>query len=460
MFADLANNRLLSYIITMRPSYVPGRHHKIIADALEEVTAGRLKRLMIFMPPRHGKSMETSQYFPPWYLGKRPSDQFIFATYAQEFADDWGRLVRDQLLDPRHNRIFPSCLLRSDTQSVQRLATTAGGVYYAAGVGGPITGRGADILLIDDPIKGREDADSDVMRKKLKNWYTAVAYTRLQGNASIVLIQTRWHEDDLAGWLLKEHKHENWHVIEMPAIDEAGDALWPEMFPIERLLQIRKTLSVRDWSALYMQSPAPDEGAMFKSAWFKDYDVVPPGSNYYGASDYAATPDDNDYTEHGVFAVDKDRNIYFVDWWTGQQATDVWIDAQVDLIQLHAPLAWVGEAGPIRRAIEPFLEARMIERVAWTTLHWLPSIMAKEVRVRGFQALASLGKVYFPRTAWAGDVKRQLLQFPTGKYDDKVDVCSLIGRALESIVFAGVEPPKPRDRYAIKRQNVTTFMSR
>jgi predicted phage terminase large subunit-like protein len=251
----------------------------------------------------------------------------------------------------------------------------------------------------------------------------------------LVSHNTRWHDDDLSGRLLEAQKDggDQWDVLSLPAIDE-GAALWPEWYPLDRLEQIRSVLPARDWNALYQQNPIPDDGDYFKTAWFGEYDEPPKNMRIYGASDYAVTDGGGDYTAHGVFGLDTAGNLYVLDWWRGQTAADVWIDSFCDAITKHQPLCWFGEAGPIRRAVEPFMRARMIERGALCRIEWLASISDKPTRARSFQAMASMGKVLIPKRAtWLADVMNELLRFPAGKNDDSVDVCSLIGRGLQFI---------------------------
>ena len=458
---DFARNSLLAYAIAQWSGYRVAGHHRRIANALERIESGALKRLMVFVPPRYGKSKLCSEFFPAWYMGRNPDKYIISVTYAQELADDWGRKVRDQLKDELHKAIFSNCKLRDDTAAANRLLTVQGGSYYAVGCGGPITGRGAHLLLIDDPIKGREDADSDLQRKKMREWYTSVAYTRLMPEASVVVIQTRWHEDDLAGWLLEEHAHEGWEVVSLPAIDLDGNALWPEAYPIERLRQIQKAIGYRDWSSLYQQEPVPDTNGYFEEKSFNFYDSLPEGVRFYGASDFAVTPDGGDFTEHGVFAVDSEKNLYLVDWWSGRTNAETWISAMIDLMVAHKPIMWIGESGAIKRSIEPFLRDEMLDRGVYCDLQWIPSIHTKDVRLRGFQAMCGMGKVYFPRALWADDVKTQLLKFPAGKYDDKVDVCGLIARALEDVIPGDDIQSGRKKRYdRYKRSVSTSWMSR
>lgn len=426
---------LLAFAEYTNPAYIPAPHHALIAAKLEAVERGEIKRLMITMPPRHGKSELASRRFPAWYIGRNPGKQIIAASYNSDLASDFGREVRNIVSSPEYSKLFGTALA-ADSQAANRWHTDAGGMYVAAGVGTAITGRGADILLIDDPFKDREEADSEIRRGRVWDWYTSTAYTRLMPGGAVVIINTRWHDDDLSGRLLADMQDggDQWEVLSLPAIRPDGSALWPEWYPLERLEQIRSVLPARDWNSLYQQNPIPDDGDYFKSDWLNDYDQLPDGLSVYGASDYAVTDGDGDYTEHGVFGIDTAGNVYVLDWWRGQTSSDVWIERKCDLILSHSPVCWFGEAGPIRRAVEPFMMRRMQERNAICRIEWLASIADKEVRARSIQGLASMGRLYFPKNApWKGDVQAQMLRFPAGKHDDAVDVFSLIGRGLQHV---------------------------
>ena len=443
----LSASKLLGYAAVQFPDYRISHHHRLIANALEAVERGEITRLIITMPPRHGKSMLASEYFPAWYLGRNPENQVIAATYSQDLASTFGRKVRNQLVDPLFYKIFRS-RAADDSASASQVMTDKGGVYNAVGVGGALTGRGAHLLLIDDPIKGREEADSELIRRKQREWYNSVAYTRLMPNGAIVIIQTRWHEDDLTGYVLTDHEHEGWVHLNLPAINSNGEALWPEQYPVEQLERIRKTIGAREWNALYQQTPTPAEGIQFRGDWFPRFRLgdEPKEMRYYMASDFAVTPDAGDYTEHGVFGLDPQGRWWLVDWWHGQTTPDVWIDRACDLIARWRPMLWAAEAGVIRRAVEPFLTRRMQERRTYCKIEWVPSISDKPTRARSFEARAAMQMVNLPRIEWADRLLDQLLRFPAGKHDDAVDVCSLMALALDSMPAAPypAEEVKPR----------------
>lgn len=432
-----ARTSLLAFTQYTNPAYEPAPHHELIADALERVLRGECPRLMITMPPRHGKSELASRRFPSFSMGVCPDKKIIAASYSSDLATDFGREVRNIVGSAEFGALF-DVRLAQDSKAANRWHTDSSGMYVAAGVGTAITGRGADILLIDDPFKDRQDADSELQRQRVWDWYTSTAYTRLMPGGAIVVINTRWHDDDLSGRLLAEQEKggDKWELLSMPAINSAGNPLWEAWYPLERLEQIKSVLPARDWNSLYQQNPVPDDGDYFKADWFRGYDKAEdlPTLTVYGASDYAVTQDGGDYTEHGVFGVDQVGNFYVLDWWYGQTDAAEWIERKCDLIVKHKPQCWFGESGVIRRSVEPFMLKRMQERQAFCRIEWLASIADKSARARGIQARASMGKVFLPeRTDWKAHLMGQLLRFPAGSHDDAVDVFSLIGRGIEYI---------------------------
>lgn len=440
-----ARNNLAQFIEYRDAGIKPAQHHKLLIEHLEAVERGDIDRLMVCMPPGSAKSTYTSVEFPAWFLGRNPALSVIAASHTQELAERFGRRVRNIVASGEFSRVF-GFSVADDSSSAGRWDTSKGGEYFAAGVGGSITGRRADLAVIDDPVKSREDADSERSRQKAWDWYTNDLLTRLKPKARQIVVMTRWHEDDLGGRIL-DRERERWTVLEIamealpgdPLGRKVGERLWPEWFT-DDMLAVAK-MDVRGWNALYQQQPAAEDGDYFKREWFGEYDKLPDGLRMYGASDYGVTDEGGDFTEHGVFGCDPNGNLYVVDWWRGQSSSDVWIESKCDLILRHEPACWFGEAGPIRRAVEPFMLRRMSERKAYCRVEWLASIHDKPTRARSFQALASMGKVFFPKHApWKADVMGQLFRFPAGKHDDAVDVCSLIGRGLQ---FIGNKQRKP-----------------
>lgn len=462
---DYSFSRLIAYAAYQWPGYRDAAHHRLIARHLEAVERGEIKRLMITMPPRHGKSMLASEFFPAWYLGRNPDHYVVTATYAQELADDFGRKVKNQIEDDAFRAIFPGVGLADDSKSAKRFhiegseggyehSLAQRGAFYAVGVGGPLTGRGAHLLLIDDPVKNREDADSEVIRKKTRDWYTSTAYTRLMPGGRVVVIQTRWHEDDLSGWLLAEHQHEGWVTLDLPAINEVGEALWPEQYPVEELERIKRALPPRDWSALYQQRPSPDTGDYFKREWVHLVDHLPPRESMllYGGSDYAVTADGGDYTVHGVVGLDPDGNPWLLDLWRKQASSDVWVEAFCDLVLKWKPVGWAEETGQIKSGVGPFLVKRMLERGSYVAREQFATRGDKAIRAQSFRGLiATRGLRVHKDAPFVTDLINEMISFPVGVHDDQVDMLGLIGQLIDRMSSGqGPKPDKPKPIYAVE----------
>ena len=444
---DYAFSRLIAYAAYQWPGYADAPHHRLIARHLEMVERGEIKRLMITMPPRHGKSMLASEFFPAWYIGRNPDHYVVTATYAQELADDFGRKVKNQIEDESFKAIFPGVSLADDSKSAKRFhidgsvggvehGTTQRGAFYAVGIGGPLTGRGAHLLLIDDPVKNREEAESEVMRKKAKDWYTSTAYTRLMPGGRIVIIQTRWHEDDLAGWLQEDHAHEGWTILNLPAISDEGEALWPAQYPVEALEQIKRALPPRDWSALYQQRPSPETGDYFKREWIIPIPqaMIPPreSMSIYMGSDYAVTADGGDYTVHCVVGVGSDGRLYLLDMWRAQASSDVWVDAFCALVRKWKPIGAAEETGQIKSGVGPFLIKRMLETESYVAREQFPTRGDKAVRAQSIRGRMALQGLHVPADApWLSDFISELMSFPVGVHDDICDSLGLVGQLLD-----------------------------
>jgi predicted phage terminase large subunit-like protein len=439
-----AKKSLAAFIDYLGLSLKPAKHHRLLIDHLEAVERGDIDKLMVWMPPGSAKSTYTSVLFPPWFMGRNATLPVLGVSNTTELAERFSRRARNITASSLYRNVFGfGC--SEDTKAAGSWENERGGEFFAAGIGSAIAGRRAKLGLIDDPIKSREEADSERIRQKHWDWYLNDFLTRLMPNAAQIVIQTRWHEDDLSGRIL-EREAAKWTVIKLPMLAIAndplqrpeGERLWPEWFTDDMVQTAQK--DVRAWNALYQQDPAPEDGEYFKREYFNEYDVQPPltSVHIYGASDYAVTEGAGDYTEHGIFALDFNGDLYVLDWWREQAASNVWIEKQCDLIAKYSPLIWFGESGPIKKSIEPFLKRRMQERQTFCRLEWLSSIYDKVVRARPFQARSAMGNVFLPSHApWKPELMSQLMRFPAGKYDDGVDVCSLIGRGLEH-----AQPPK------------------
>ena len=427
--------------------YRTAPHHRAIAEQLERVERGEVDRLMLLVPPRHGKSELASHRFPAWFLGRQPHRQFLSVSATESLASDFGRAVRNTISSPEYRGIFEHTQLAEDSQAKGKWHTSAGGVYYALGIGGSVLGRGADCMLIDDPYASMQDALSELTRKNVWDWYTGTAYNRLMPGGSIVVINHRMHEDDLCGALLAQQAAggDTWEVVELPAINQDGSALWPDAYPIEALERIRKNSQARFWSALYMQRPSPDEGDYFKVDWLKPYDKAPALNTLrvYGGSDYATTSDGGDFTVHVVVGIDPEGRMYLLDLWRKQAASDEWVEAFCDLVKEWHPIAWAEETGQIRSGVGPYIDRRQRERKAYVYRELFPTRGDKAVRAQSIRGRMALEGLYVPVNAdWYPALRSELLSFPAGKHDDQVDALGLVGQLLDRMM-AGEHPAKP-----------------
>lgn len=443
-----ARKRLLAFTEYTKPDFESSWHHEVICGALEEfcqdVEAKNSPRLLIEAPPRHTKSELGSRRFPAWVLGKHPKWQYIATTYSGEFASDFGRDVRDIVQSHEYTNVFHNTRLRQDSSAVNRWQTTYGGVYVSVGVGGPITGRGAHVAGIDDPIKNQQDADSETMKESIWAWYTSTLYTRLMPGGGILMILTRWAEDDLAG---RATESEDFRTIKLPAIME-GKALWPSWFDMGQLQKIKHAMPPRQWSALYMQDPTPEEGVYFDRESFKRFRLgeEPERLHRYITSDFAVTEkDDADFTVFGDWGLDADGHWWLLNRYKAQSNAGVWIDVLVDWFESVRPMRFFGEGGVIRRSVEPFLKRVIRERKAYNPVSekhsWITRNRDKVASAASFRGMCEQGLVHIPLTDWGEDLISTLLKFPAGEHDDDVDMCSLLGMAVDQGIKA-TPPPK------------------
>jgi predicted phage terminase large subunit-like protein len=417
----------------------PAAHHRLLITALEGVACGETPKLAIFMPPGSAKSKYASVLFPPWMLAS-VSCNILAASHTTGLAHRWGRQVRNLIVE--HGEVL-RIRLADDSQAAERWALTNGAEYAAAGVGTGIAGFRAGLGLIDDPIRSRQDADSELIRDRIWDWYLNDFRTRLVPGAAQILIQTRWHEDDLAGRALQQG---DWKVISLPAIAEADDPLGRAPgVPLwddddygygAQLIDLQRSTPARTWSALYQQRPAPEEGDYFRKDWLRAYEKAPALATLtvYGASDYAVTADGGDYTVHVVVGLDPDERMYLLDLWRGQTQGDVWIDALCDMVLRWKPIAWAEETGQIKAALGPFIEQQMRKRRAYVAREQFPTKGDKTVRAQSIRGRMAMDGLYVPSAAaWFEPFRSELLTFPAGKHDDQVDALGLVGQLLDKM---------------------------
>lgn len=432
--------------------YQPAPHHRALCELLEKVERGDCLRAVITMPPRHGKSELCSKRFPAWFVGKDPYRSVMFATYSQEFAEDFGRKVREIMQSPSYKQVFPGAVLRTGSQAADRLEMVEGGLLFFIGAGGAATGRGADLAVIDDPFKNMEEADSVAMRQKRWEWFTTVVMTRLMPGARVIIIMTRWHDDDIVGRLqnpdfVPKDEWAQWEVLDLPA-EKDGKALWPERYPIEFLHRQKGILGLRAYNALYMQKPTPDDGDYFKRGHIVPYkhpSDLPQNMKFYGASDHAVgLKQTNDNTVLGTVGLDDKGHVWVMpDLNYYKKKQDEVVEDMIGHMHLRKPMVWWGEKGHISSAIGPFLQKRMKERGVYCMIEDVVPVADKQARAQSVRAMMAAQRIHFPTFApWWPFALEEMLKFPNGKHDDFVDWLAWIGRGVHRVIH-GAGPDEP-----------------
>ena len=426
--------------------YELASHHLLIANKLQRAIIEPNYNLIICMPPGHAKSRYASILFPSYYLGRFPGKSVIMASHTAELAGKWGRACKRIIDDPKYSYIC-DVKLKKDSQSSDRFDLSNGSEYFACGVGGAVTGQRADIGIIDDPIRSKEDAESETIRNKIWDWYINDFCTRSKPGASKIIIMTRWHEDDLVGRILDSPDKDSWDILSLPALAEPndalgrdiGEALWPEYISREMLENVKLVAGKKTWNSLYQQNPVPDEGVRFRKEFIKIVNSVPQNLSIYGASDYALTKDGGDYTVHVVCGHDpKKDDLYVIDLWRGQEELNESIDKFIDLCLKHKPILWAEEKGMLFQAANSYIEKAMITRRCFTQREQFSvgrgSLKyGKEIRAIAFENYFSDGRVKILDREWTNELIGEMIKFPSGKHDDQVDALGLIGRMLHEM---------------------------
>lgn len=459
----LSPSRLLfrDFIRQANPLYQFYAHLHNLHGFLQRVAEGEIKRLMVFMPPRHSKSQTVSRLFSAYYLLRHPDRWVGMASYAEGLAFTLSRNARD-------NYQAGGGLLSPAAWAVSQWETGKGGGMWAAGVGGGITGKGFHLGIIDDPLKDAEEAASETIRDKIKDWYDSTFYTRQEPDASIIIIQTRWHEDDLAGWLLSKEgdEPEHWHIVDFPAIAEPlpkfpptctiepdfrqpGAALCPERYPLERLQKIERRIGPYYWASLYQQRPAPREGGLFKRAWFEIVGAAPADAKRVRFWDRAATQGAGDFTA-GVLVAYKDGVAYIEDvqrgqWASGERDRIIVQQAQMDAQRYPGGVVIGGEQEPGSSGVDA--AKAFVRMLAGYSVYTEPSTGSKPQRADPLASQAQAGNVKIVKGPWMGAFLDELSSFPAGAHDDQVDAASGAFNRLARLYAQGPRKAQSIDGY-------------
>ena len=416
----------LSFVKHVWPEFVEGSHHKVIAEKFNKIAEGKIKRLIINMPPRHTKSEFASNLLPAWMVGRKPNLKIIQTTHTTELAIRFGRKAKTLIDSPEYQQVFKT-RLREDSQAAGKWETEQGGEYYAAGVGSAITGRGADLLIIDDP-HSEQDALNAAALEKAYEWYTSGPRQRLQPGGSIIVVMTRWSTKDLTGALLrsqKEVKSDQWEVIEFPAILPSNKPVWPEFWKLEELEGVKASLSVPKWNAQWMQNPTSEEGSIIKREWWKvwDGDDVPPLKHVIQSYDTAflkkETADYSAITTWGVFYPNQDSgpNLILLD-----ALKERYEFPELRRIALEQYQYWKPETVVIESKASGLPLTYELRKMGIPVINFSPNKgQDKHARVNAVAPLFESGVVWAPEQKFAEEVIEECAAFPYGDHDDLVD---------------------------------------
>ena len=435
---ERGQTNFMSFVKTVWPAFIHGRHHAVMAKKFEEIAEGKIKRLIINMPPRHTKSEFASYLLPAWFLGRFPNKKIIQCSNTAELAVGFGRKVRNLVDGETYAKIFPNVSLRQDSKAAGRWSTNANGEYFAIGVGGTVTGKGADLLIIDDPHSEQEAAlaaSNPEIYDKVYEWYSSGPRQRLQPGGSIAIIMTRWSKRDLVGQVLKaegQRGGEAWEVIEFPAILPSGKPLWPEFWPIKELEALKTELPNSKWQSQYQQNPTSESSAIIKREWWKVWEEEdPPRCDFTlmawdtafeatNRADYSAM------TLWGVFEHPDDTGVY--------QTNIILLNAFRDRMEfpklkkeaINQYKEWEPDSVIIEKKASGAPLIYELRAMGMPVQEFTPVRGNDKItRLNAVSDLFASGRVWAPGTNWAEEVIDEVASFPSGEHDDYVDTVSL-----------------------------------
>ena len=427
---DKATSSFLDFCRYVWPEMIVGAHHKKIAAALDRVVSGECKRLMIAMPPRHGKSQMGSYLFPAYLMGRKPDSKLIVGSHTAELAQRFGRMIRNLVAEDRYKELFPDFSLSADSKAAGRWDTNHGGEAFFIGKGGAMTGRGGNVVILDD-ILDEQDALSNTAMENTWEWYQSGPRQRLQPNGSIIIINTRWKTDDLSGRLLKLQgglKADKWEILEFPAILPSGNPLWPEYWKLEELEAVKHSIGLKKWNAQWQQTPTADEGAILKREWWQRWKFDDPPAVEYIIQSYDTayskkeTADFSVITTWGVFQPDQDSgpNIILLDSKKGR-----WDFPELKRIAQEEYKYWNPDNVLIEAKATGITLQQELRRLGIPVTMYSPggrrAGQDKVSRANSIAPILESGMVWAPETEWADELIEECAAFPSGDHDDLVD---------------------------------------
>ena len=445
---EKASNKFLDFCRYVWPEMLVGEHHRIIAEALDRVIAGKCKRLMIAMPPRHGKSQMGSYLFPAYLMGRDPRSKLIVASHTAELAQRFGRMIRNLMEEDKYKELFPNMLLSIDSKAAGRWNTQQGGEAFFIGKGGAMTGRGGDVIILDD-ILDEQDAMSDTAMENTWEWYTSGPRQRLQPNGAIVVINTRWKTDDLSGRLLKMHgqiKSDQWELLEFPAILPSGGSLWPGFWPIDELEKVKMSIGLKKWNAQWQQQPTNEDGAVLKRNWWKRWKHDEPPECSYVIQTYDTayskkeTADYSVISTWGVFvpSADSGPNLILLSVKRGR-----WDFPELKRVARDEYRYWNPDNVLIEaKATGTPLQQELRKMGIPVTMYSPGGRKSGQDKISRANAVAPIlesGMIWYPEQQdWAEEMVEECAAFPNGSHDDQVDAAIMAWMRFRQGNFASL----------------------
>jgi predicted phage terminase large subunit-like protein len=465
---ELAQDKFLSFVGEVWPTFIGGRHHARMAEAFERVARGECKRLIINMPPRHTKSEFASYLLPAWFLGKYPGKKVIQTSHTAELAVGFGRKVRNLVDSEAYKKIFPELALQADSKAAGRWNTSKGGDYFAIGVGGAVTGKGADILIIDDPHSEQEAALAQVnpeIYDKVYEWYTSGPRQRLQPGGSIVIVMTRWSLRDLTGQVIKSSASrggDEWEVIEFPAILPSGNPLWPEFWSLDELEKLHTELPNSKWMAQYQQQPTSDSSAIVKREWWKRWESeTPPPCDYIlqtwdTAFEKNTRADYSACTTWGIFYNDEDNGLPNIILLNAFKARMEWIELKKTAFEHYKD--WEPDSILIEKKASGAPLIYEFRAMGIPAREFSPGKGQDKIsRLNAVSDLIASGKVWVPDTRWAEELVDEIASFPSGEHDDLVDATTLALARFRQGGFIRLPSDEPDEPKFFKSQRSKAY---